>query len=295
MTTRTVRIYGRDEEVIDYTWTTKKDSGATGQDTVKFEHCLTMTTRTNVFVLTVEQQHDFPMQISERENAVLYEGNPIDGDPVDVKWQDTVKSPYYRQLIHPPSIGFLLKRLLTPSERSRMTLEMATTERGLVANHSSHMEGAAAVRREAIVLSPGAMPDGPVGDALRSLTPDALQLLNLRLRTNDRGKRLSWREVAELFRRQGKIEKTYTDERCRQIYEAALKEYPILGPYIDAMTHRGHLTLTRPKTDKEEIEDMTTQSAFDGNDVIADDGGQSPGYQVRSNPRKPLHLPNSHR
>lgn len=149
---------------------------------------------------------------------------------------------------------------------------------------------AAAVLRESLVLSPGAMPAGPVGDALRALSPDALQIVNLRLTRNANGRLLSWREVSQRFERSGKPGKAYTDERCRQIYKTALESSGDLARYVEGMTAKAEIKLTRDRTDAEEIEAMTNESAFDESELRDED--RRTGYRVDKSPRKPVYLPN---
>lgn len=151
----------------------------------------------------------------------------------------------------------------------------------------------AAILREHLVLSPGSMPKGPICDALQALKPDAFQIVNLRLMRNDKGKLLSWREVGAQFKRAGKEGKSYTDERCRQIYTEAIKKCPVLDEYIQGLSKQKSIRLTREKTDAEEIEEMTTQKdKLNKNfekQVLSD--RQNSGYRITTYLRKPINLP----
>ncbi|MBU0716125.1 MAG: hypothetical protein KJ964_12280 [Verrucomicrobia bacterium] len=147
----------------------------------------------------------------------------------------------------------------------------------------------AAMRRDNLVFSPGAMPEGSIGDALRALEPDARQIINLRLQTDKKGRRLSWPRIAELFRRSGKEDKKYSDERCRQIYAKAVKQHPDIERYVLGLSNRQKVSLAdRQNTDADEIGDMTSDTRFDMHSLSDDDGHNNPGYRVTKNPRKPL-------
>ena len=151
----------------------------------------------------------------------------------------------------------------------------------------------AAILREHLVLSPGSMPKGPISDALQALKPDTFQIFNLRLQRNDNGKIKSWREVAMEFKRADKEGKSYTAERCRQIYVEAINEYPVLNQYMKGLSKCEPVKLDpeQEPTDTKEIENMTApKGIFDKNDFSADN---NPGFRITTNPRKPIYLPNS--
>ncbi|OGV61304.1 MAG: hypothetical protein A2498_00850 [Lentisphaerae bacterium RIFOXYC12_FULL_60_16] len=154
------------------------------------------------------------------------------------------------------------------------------------------------VLRNNLVLSPGAMPVGPIGNALRALAPDARQIVNLRLNRNARGRRPSFREVAEDFRRKGKAGKTYTGERCRQIYKDALERHPELADYVDGLTKRKSIALDgvqhankwNEDDAAEEIKAMTSEECFDKEDLNENDDVCRKGYRITAHPRRPLNL-----
>ncbi len=160
-------------------------------------------------------------------------------------------------------------------------------------DHELITQAAAGIRRDNLLFSPGNMPDGPIGDALRALDPDERQIINLRLQLDDKGKRLSWPRIAKLFRRKGKGHKIYTDERCRQIYENAVEQQPDIEQYILGLSMRHKLNLSeRPKTDeqadKEEIENTGNIQKFDMADLGDADGNNNAGFRVTKYPRKPI-------
>lgn len=171
---------------------------------------------------------------------------------------------------------------LTPDERERKDKENQKKRDELM------KQVAATIRRDSLVFSPANIPPGPIGDALRALDPDTRQIVNLRQKTDEKGKTLSWPCVAELFRRKGKEGKKYTDERCRQIYAEAVGQHPELKALFSRK--RVPIEGKKEKTDAEEIEEMTGhgRARFDMDSLSDDDGNKNPGYRITKSPRKPV-------
>lgn len=145
--------------------------------------------------------------------------------------------------------------------------------------------GAAQVRRDSMLLPVGAMPPGPLGDALRELQaedPDAFQIVNLRATRID-GKLMTFREIAKRFRRAGAEGKEYTAQRCQQMLANTMKEYPVLRKYIDgklADTRTGKLPEDR-QTDRDWIKERTTESVLDPSDYGRGIHGASNNSRIR--------------
>ncbi len=148
-------------------------------------------------------------------------------------------------------------------------------------------EGAARVRRETMQLPVGAIPPGPVGDALRELQhtdPDGFQIVNLRM-IRENGRPMTFRRIAQQFRRKGaENREEYTAQRCQQILSKVLRQHPKLKAYID-----GDLTDKRTgrlpeaqESDHDYIESQVNQTAFDHADH---DKGFHP---AALRPRKPV-------
>jgi hypothetical protein len=114
--------------------------------------------------------------------------------------------------------------------------------------------GAAAVRRENIVASLGSVPEGPIGDALRALDADALQVYQLRQAMNGDGRRNTWADVAAQFRSERKPGKRYTRARVQQIYRDALAAYPALSSYADALSARARQQFEDEDADADAID-----------------------------------------
>lgn len=147
--------------------------------------------------------------------------------------------------------------------------------------------------RDNIVMPVASMP-GNIGDALDRLSPDERQVCNLRLTRNDKGKTLTWREVAGRFRRKGKERKRYTQERCRQLFHDAMRKEPALVKYFDAQAKcKRYVIHENQRTEEEEIQEMTNGYQFDMADLKSDKDHVR-GFEVSSNPRRPLFWKKAH-
>jgi len=128
MTMRNVRIFGKDEEIIDSRWTMREDYGASGHDPMQIKHCLMMKTTNEIFFLTVDRKHSFPEMISEYENAAVHEHNPHDGAPVDVWWPDTRKSGNQRGQGVYYTVGYLRIEPLPPEAQAESVVAVSKNE-----------------------------------------------------------------------------------------------------------------------------------------------------------------------
>ena len=95
--------------------------------------------------------------------------------------------------------------------------------------------------RENLVLWAGGL-GGELGDRFSMLDFDQRQIVNLWFRTRASGAKTIWAKVAAEFRRHGKGRKRYSDERCRQLFEAVKKQSPELIMMLEAMLATDPLT-----------------------------------------------------
>lgn len=160
-------------------------------------------------------------------------------------------------------------------------------------------DGGAEVRRAGFLLDPANTP-GALGDILREIeieNPDALQILNLRKERTKNGKPLSWDKIADRFERQGKPGRKMSGERLRQIYKGTMAEYPRLAGIVSGQMARADVVEDDGPEDDED--DLTTirreterNTAFDKNEIGAEDDGGRAGYSITNDPRKPGYLAN---
>ena len=186
---------------------------------------------------------------------------------------------------------YLYLRPISDTERGR-AIQRAQAAGLTIAKPPPAKSEAAAMLRDNLVVSAGAIPDGPIGDAFRKLDPDSRQLINLRCRADANGRRLTWARVAREFRRMGKEGKEYSGQRCQQIFAAAIKA----NPELESLFSRKRVSLEAQseKPDREAIEAATgwNRSQFDIGDLGGDDEDQTARFRATKNPRKPLNLQN---
>ncbi len=158
---------------------------------------------------------------------IIAAGGRDKADPADVARLD-------RMLERPGAGGRAVPAFLNneaEAERVR-ALQAELTCEALAENAADAANVAAAsIRRQNLVTNLGNLPDGPIGDALRALSPDARQVYQLRQGMNAKGRRNSWAAVAEHFRSERKRGKRYTRQRVQQIYRAAVEAFPILEDF----------------------------------------------------------------
>lgn len=147
---------------------------------------------------------------------------------------------------------------------------------------------AANIRRDNLVVTPGAMPDGDVGDEFRALAPDVRQIVNLRLSANIKGHGLTWREVADQFQRTGKPGRKYTRQRCCQLFKEAMKENRYLAWYCDQLAEKARVDLTRgkPLSDSEYIESLTTETQIDKDQIFDKKDGPKRAFRITRKPNQ---------
>lgn len=187
--------------------------------------------------------------------------------------------------VHAPCTERRLRRMFRANENRR---GRATEQKKILQSDNNVLRhqrddaaalGAAHVRRESVVAHLGSLPEGPVGDALRALNSDARQVYQLRQALNSKGRRNTWAEVAEQFRSERKPGKRYTRARVQQIYRDAVKAFPALRDYADALTARDSIRLDRDPTESEEIEAITNEQAFDLEE-LSPDRPEGVGYRA---------------
>ena len=177
-------------------------------------------------------------------------------------------------------------------------LEQAEAERDAIRlERDAAEERRSAVFRENLVLNVKGKRKDELSKQFSMLGDEERHVVNLWIRHKSAGAKRVWSKISAEYRKAGK-KKTYTDERCRQLFIHAMKQSPSLKQLLGGLVGKTPVIPKPSKgqaepTDHEEIERLTTQQAGDSREfgkaltVKSTDHRFSPKFGKKKKVEKP--------